>query len=168
LRIEEGYHLANSCMARFFTISPCNAEQLEAANGKFKKKTCYQLLIENRAETTFQNALLVGNLIIKENFDSVLLVTSSYHMPRSYLLSRLQLLGEGVEVIPVQVAGQVFSKSPLDWTVDQKKRVCNEMMELWGSLVEMFWYCLTKDLPEKNLNHSKVLSFIKDILLFEV
>ena len=167
-RIEKGYNLANSCPAKFLTISPCNAKQLETANGKFKKETCYRLLIENRAETTFQNALFVGDLIIKENLNSVLLVTSSYHMPRSYLLSRIQLLGEGVEVIPVSVEGQAFSKSPLDWTVEQKKRVYNEMVELWGSLAEMVWYRLTKHLPKKNLNRSRVVSFIKGILLFDI
>jgi hypothetical protein len=89
-------------------------------------------------------------------------------MPRSYLLSQLHLLGKGIEIIPVSVAGQAFSKSPLDWTVEQKKRVYNEMIELWGSLAEMVWYSLTKHLPEKKLNRSKVLSFIKNILLFDV
>lgn len=166
-RIEKGYNLANSCLARFLTISPCNVKQIEVVNGKFKKETCYQLLIENRAETTFQNALLVGDLIIKENLKSVLLVTNSYHMPRSYLLSRLQMLGEGIEVIPVPVEGQAFSESPLDWTVMQKKRVYNEMMELWGSLTEMAWYRWTGHLPGKNFNRNKVVSFIKDVLLFD-
>ena len=167
-RIEKGYKLANSCLARFLTISPYNAEQIETTNEKFKKKTCYQILIENRAETTFQNALLVGNLIIKKNLNSVLLVTNSYHMPRSYLLSRLQLLGKGIEIIPAPVGEKAFSKSPLDWTVSQKKRVYNEMMELWGSLAEMVWYRWSKHLPEKNLKPNRVISFIKDILLFDV
>ncbi len=56
------------------------------------------VVIEPEARTTFENALLTGDIIQKEGFKKVLLVTSSYHMPRSLLLLKLKLNGSGTEI----------------------------------------------------------------------
>lgn len=167
-RVAKGYELANECLAPYLTVSPRSSEQLKILDKKFKKKNCYQNLMETRAQTTFQNALFVGEIVRKEKLKSVLLVTSAVHMPRSYFLLRLQLSGEQVTIIPVPVEEGLFLKPALKWSIEQKKRVYNEMVELWGSFIEMVLYKVNGQLSEKSLKKSKAVIFLRSVLLFDL
>lgn len=168
LRVEKGYEIANLCLASFLVISPRTENQLKVINARLKKQNCYQTLIEERAQTTFQNALFVKKLILENKINSMTLVTNMVHMPRSYLLCHLLFLGRKIDVFPTPVEQHAFSKSPMQWSVRQKKIVYNEMLELWGSLFEMGLYYLTGTLPEKGLKQSRPISLLRSALLFEV
>jgi hypothetical protein len=167
-RTEKGYALANKGMAPFMIVSPAPAKRLNRLDKTYRLKAQYHYLIEDRAETTFQNALLVAEMARRRGVRSALLVTSDYHMPRSWFLFKLQLAGSGVAVRPWPVEVGRFSCNPLAWSSMQKKRVYNEMVGLWGSVAEMMHNCVTGQLPEKGLKRNKVVSRLRSILLFDI
>jgi len=72
------------------------------------------MILENTSQNTHENVLNIKEILIHNNFKTVLLVTSAMHMPRSVLLFEKQ----GVEVIPVPVdysiVEEVDNKSTLD------------------------------------------------------
>jgi hypothetical protein len=167
-RIAKGYGLANLELAPFMIVSPASAEGLKRFDKTYRLKSKYRYLIENRAETTFQNALLVAELVRGHEARSAILVTDDYHMPRSWFLLKLMLMGSGVAVRPWQVKVGRFSRNPLAWPCLLKKRVYNEMVELWGSVTEMVHYSVSGRLPEKRLKSNKAISRVRSILLFDI
>jgi len=136
-RIEPAYRLANSGYARYLVISPASDNLL-----KSYKKTCelspkVRQITEDKASSTFENALYTSKIIESLGFDSVILVTSSYHLPRSYFLLRILLLTSKVDVQPYGVArAQGNGTSWLDSSVERRK-VFSEMVDFWGSLFEL-------------------------------
>jgi uncharacterized SAM-binding protein YcdF (DUF218 family) len=166
-RTVKGYALANEGLAPFMIVSPASEKQLKHLDKTYRLRDQYHYLIEDRAETTFQNAMLACECILQHGLKSVLLVTSDYHIPRSFLLLRLQLIGSGVTVRTVPVESSTFGRNPLAWSGLQKKRVYNEMVQLWGSLMEMAHYCVTGQLPHMGLKHHMVVAWLRSVLLFD-
>jgi uncharacterized SAM-binding protein YcdF (DUF218 family) len=167
-RTVKGYELVNRGYAPFLVISPASEKQLERLDQTYRLKDSYQYLIEDRAETTFQNSVLAADLIKTHDLTSVALVTSDYHLPRSVFLLKFLLLGRGVAVRPYPVEVGRFKCNPLAWSSIQKKIVYNEMVEFWGSLVEMAHYFVTGQLPERGIKKSKTVSWLRLVLLFDV
>ncbi len=87
---------------------------------------------EPYAATTYENAHYVSQIIREHGFDSVILVTSWYHMPRSYLLLRLHLLGSGAKIISCAVGQRPSALSGLI----KSRFVRGEFIKFWGSLAE--------------------------------
>lgn len=167
-RVGKGYDLASAGVASLLCISPRSEKQYRSDVNKYGSTDGVQFLVEKRAVTTFQNALLVGNLIKKNNVMFVVLVTNSAHMPRSCLLFKTILIGKDVKIIPCPVEDGAFSKNPFIWSTRQKKKVYNEMVELWGSFFEFVQYKFRGKLPENCLKKSKGVRFLKSVLLFDV
>jgi uncharacterized SAM-binding protein YcdF (DUF218 family) len=165
-RIVKGFELANRGLAANLIVSPASAGRLKYLDKSYRKTDLFNYFIEDRAETTFQNAVLVADLIEKHDINSVALVTTDYHMPRSHLLLKLNLSGVSVRQYPVEVGR--FRRNPLAWSSMQKKRIYNEMVELWGSVFEMVYYRLTGRLPEKGLKRNKTITLLRSILLFDL
>jgi uncharacterized SAM-binding protein YcdF (DUF218 family) len=104
---------------------------------------------------TFEDALSTSRMILENDFKKVILVTSDYHMFRSWIILKLLLAGNGVEVqrFPVprptkNFPGLLFRK---------------EVPKFWISLAELAYYKATgerlADLPRvqklrKNVNFS--------------
>jgi uncharacterized SAM-binding protein YcdF (DUF218 family) len=167
-RVKKGYAVANRCKARYLTLSPATVGRIAGYNRTFKDEPCYELLVEDRAETTFQNALLVGRLAREKQIRSVILVTNAVHMPRSYLLMRIVHLGSGIKVFPAPVEREAFTAWPWRWSRRQQKLVYNEMVELWGSLFELVKYRWDGELPQKSLKQNKVVSLLRRWVLFKI
>jgi uncharacterized SAM-binding protein YcdF (DUF218 family) len=169
-RTAKGYDLANQGLAPTMIVSPATAAKLKQYDKTFRTNSKFTYLKEDRADTTFQNALLVARLIRSHGLTSALLVTSDNHMPRSYILLTLQLMGSGVSVRTSPVEAGRFGRNPMNWTVLQKKRVYNEMIELWGSLAEMGHYYISGGLPEREmgLKRSWMVGWLRSVLLFDV
>jgi uncharacterized SAM-binding protein YcdF (DUF218 family) len=169
-RTAKGYDLANQGLAPAMIVSPATAAKLKQYDKTFRTNSKFTYLKEDRADTTFQNALLVARLIRSHGLTSALLVTSDNHMPRSYILLTLQLMGSGVSVRTSPVEAGRFGRNPMNWPVLQKKRVYNEMIELWGSLAEMGHYYISGGLPEreKGLKRSWMVGWLRSVLLFDV
>jgi len=53
------------------------------------------IMLEEKSQNTYQNALYVEEILQEQNFDSIILVTSAYHQRRAYITFR--------EVLPAQI-----------------------------------------------------------------
>ena len=149
-------------------LLPDQADRLERLRRKYDERPQVRHLIEPRARTTFQNALLTARLIRAHGIGTVLLVTNRWHMPRSYYLLRMALAGTGVEILPCPVEAEPYGLWPTAWTTVQKKQAWNEMIEFWGSMMEMVHYKITGRLPEGNPKKNRVVGFLRGVLLFKV
>ena len=129
--------LANLGYAPYLVISPASENLLITYNKKYELSPGIKQIVEDKASSTFENALYTSKIIESLGFDSVILVTSSYHLPRSYFLLRALLLTSKVDVQPYGVAGaQRNGTNWLDSSVERRK-VFNEMVDFWGSLYEL-------------------------------
>jgi hypothetical protein len=150
-------------------ISPADEARLAQLMRKYAPHhPQFSHLVEPAARTTFENTILTAALIRRHKITSVLLVTDRFHMPRSYFLLRMALAGSGVKVLPSPVPGQRFAALPTRWSTVQIKQVHNEMVEFWGSLLEMARYAWSGELPGDDLQEKALISFLRSVLLFRV
>jgi uncharacterized SAM-binding protein YcdF (DUF218 family) len=126
-RVRTAYGLCRQGRGRALVVSDSDAAQVEAYSAAFGSPGRARILSEPYARTTDQNARLVGRLIRRQGFRSVLLVTSWYHLPRSYLLLRLALLGSGAELKVLSPEG-----TPNRYLGTPVFR--EELAKFWGSL----------------------------------
>ena len=157
-RIRKGYDLANQGMAPLLSLSPATERRIQSLDKRFAgtgKPPVH--MVEDRATTTFENALLTGRLIEAHGIKHCLLVTERFHMPRSLLLLRMVLAGKGVRIDPAPVEAKPYAVSPLRWSVREQKRAYNEMIEFWGSLVEVINYKVTGQLPQPGQAESGII-----------
>lgn len=168
-RIRMGYDLVNQGMAPLLSLSPADERRLQSLDKRFAvKQTPPRHMVEDRATTTFENALLTGRLIKAHGIRHCLLVTERYHMPRALLLLQMVLAGQGVEIFPVPVEAEPYVASPLGWSATQQKRAYNEMVEFWGSLLELAHYKATGQLPVPGKPENRVMKYLRDALLVEI
>ena len=168
-RIRKGYDLANQGMAPLLSLSPATERRIQSLDKRFAgtgKPPVH--MVEDRATTTFENALLTGRLIEAHGIRHCLLVTERFHMPRSLLLLRMVLAGKGVRIDPAPVEAKPYAVSPLRWSVREQKRAYNEMIEFWGSLVEVINYKATGQLPEPGQAESGIIKYLRNALLLEI
>ena len=168
-RIRKGYDLTNQGMAPLLSLSPATERRIQSLDKRFAgtgKPPVH--MVEDRATTTFENALLTGRLIEAHGIRHCLLVTERFHMPRSLLLLRMVLAGKGVRIDPAPVEAKPYAVSPLRWSVREQKRAYNEMIEFWGSLVEVINYKVTGQLPQPGQAESGIIKYLRDSLLLEI
>lgn len=94
--------------------------------------------IENQANTTWENALLTKKILAQKDINTIILVTSAWHMPRSVWCFEAQ----GLKVIP----------APTDYLTEQKPYDIRSFLPRWnvfsdsGSALHeylgVFWYRL--------------------------
>ncbi|MBC8395017.1 MAG: YdcF family protein, partial [Deltaproteobacteria bacterium] len=101
-RIKKGYDLAKESPVGFVIISPADASTIKAYEEQYEPLMT-EYILENNARTTFENAYFISKIISEYRLRSLMFVTSDYHMPRSYLLLRLMLLGKGVTIQRITV-----------------------------------------------------------------
>jgi hypothetical protein len=155
-------------MAPLLIISPSSKTNLAILDRMYRRNQQFKYLLEPLADTTYQNALFVSRLVTEHRQQTVALVTSDYHMPRSYLLLALERLGSDTTILPCPVDGDRFSVNPLAWSTRQKKQIYNEMVEFWGSIIEMVRHFIFGDVPTRSLKKNAVVAFLRAVLLFEI
>ncbi len=166
-RAEKGYDLARAGAAPSIVISPASRHSIKIYDRLYGRLPSVRHIIEDQAETTFQNALFVSRLTAQHGMRSIILVTTDIHMPRAYLLFWLELVGSGKTILPCPVVSAPFDRNPLAWSVRQKKQIYNEMVEFWGSLAEKLMYHIHGGLPERSLKQNKIVSTLRRVLLFQ-
>ncbi|MCK4986165.1 MAG: YdcF family protein, partial [Desulfobacterales bacterium] len=87
----------------------------------------------------FENALYTDKLVEAHNFRDVILVTSDYHMPRSYLIMRL-LTSPSVRIQRYSVHEINESESSWQRLIQKWRLLMSEMVELYGTLVQAAIY----------------------------
>ena len=150
-RIEKGYDAIRNGYSMHLIISPAKPSAIAKYDKKYGWRQDFKHIYEAKARTTFENAVYIKRLIAKHHFKSVLLVTSTWHMPRSYFLLKTQLLFAGIQIY--RVGSDCSSIDRLScWEAPKiRKLVYREFAKLWGSVGEYFIYLINGKLPEKNL-----------------
>ena len=166
-RVKAGYELANKGLASYLITSPASDKQLIQYKRKYHSSPTIRIILEDRARTTFENALYVSKIIRQRQLKNIILVTHSNHMPRSYLLLRLMTLFSGIEIQTYKVPLTGPNSTPLSFTT-WCKLFHNEMVEFWGSMGELAYWAAFGNTPDDDHNESGVLKFLKSVLLFQV
>ena len=141
-RIETGYKLVNKGFADSLIISPATPGIIAEYNKRLTLRQVAITIIEDNAKSTFENALYTAKLVEAHNFRNVILVTSDYHMPRSYLIMRL-LTSHGVRIQRYSVYENNESMSSRQRLIQKWRLLIVEMLELYGTLVQAAIYPLT-------------------------
>jgi uncharacterized SAM-binding protein YcdF (DUF218 family) len=116
-----------------FCFSDTSAEHMATYQKLWGPITHARVLIEPEARSTTQNAQFIARLMRRQGFKSVVVVTSWYHVPRSWVLMKLAVLGQGIEVraVAADLAPDNFWIDPVFW---------QEQFKLWASLAsEVPW-----------------------------
>lgn len=161
-RIVAGYELANSGYAPCFIISPSTGEELKRYDKRYRLSSTVTHITEDKARTTFENAALTRKIILENGFRSVILVTSDYHLPRSYFLLRAIFAGHNVRINRLGIPNSSANRY-----LRGKKIIYNEMVKLWGSLGELLIYKIRGRLPDQNPKDILMIKYIKSLLLFD-
>lgn len=165
-RVKAGCTLAGSGYASYLVISPATGQNINTYKKKYHPQSAVKYIIEDKARTTAENAVYAGKIITEHKFKSVILVTASYHLPRSCFLLEAVLAGSEVKVDIVGVAEKPINQLDLQsWR--GIKIMYNEIVKLWGSSAELLLYKIRGCLPEKNPKELPMIKYVKSLLLFD-
>jgi hypothetical protein len=167
-RPRAAYKLADQGYAPAMLISPANERKLENYDRRYQPHKTINKVLETKARTTFENAFYTKKAIKAKNLESIILVTSWNHIPRSYLMLKLMLFSTQPHIFRYPVAtGQLNQQNWYCHTIGWKM-VYNEMLETWGSLIEWAGYLYHQDPLYRRPNQSEILGRIKKALLFNI
>jgi len=150
-------------------------------------------IISRKSSTTYEDALATKRILQERKFKSVILVTSTYHLPRAYFLLRTllsgmnvtiqrygvdkkEVLGAGPKLTPegLVINLNANSKGHKTQDIEQKtqslnlKIACNEMIKFWASLGEMTGYRVSGKLLTDIPFCLKMKTFLKSKILFQI
>lgn len=167
-RIRRAYELAQQGVAPVIIISPAGRRTLESYEKRYGDPGQATYILEERADTTFTNADFTARLIRDHGIDSVLLITSDYHMPRSFFLLKLATLTAGVSIGMHKLDNR--PPEPTTWRTRtiRMKLAYNEMVQLWGSLAEGALYYLGGSNTWLQKRSSGMVRWLRELLLFDV
>jgi uncharacterized SAM-binding protein YcdF (DUF218 family) len=168
-RIERAFQLARKGVAPAVIVSPAGRRTLAYYEKQFGRPGKAKYILERRADTTYMNAYYAAQLIRKHSLKSVLLVTSDYHMARSFVLLKLTTFGSGCSIGMHKVVTRFSKKDDSRLgAMDRIKLTYNEMLQLWGSLGEGVLHTMKKPQRRLKLKTSTFARWLRDHLLFEV
>lgn len=143
-RIETALRLAAEGRGTMLAVSGLTVNTLENRTASQTNLQHLMLIGTDKSRSTFEDVLNVSRVVRQYKIHSLLLVTSDYHIPRSYFLLRCYLAGSGIAIYTVPVP---------DWPLGNATTVriwqeramsfVNESLKFWGSSVEMGWMMLT-------------------------
>jgi len=163
-RIEAGHQLAKAGYAPYLVISPATDAKLKSYGEKYRLAPTVKYIVEDKARSTFENALYTKRIISEHNFQSVILVTSSYHLPRSYCLLKLLLAGDKIKIMPFGIQRNQIN---LQYLISSKgKRIYNEMVKVWGSIAEFLSYKIRERVSQPNQKDRQFIKRMKSLFLF--
>lgn len=103
-RIPPAIELVQQNKAKRLVVSPATEKQMQIWINKYAQGNKIPYILEPNARHTHENAAYCRDIILQENARRVLLITSFYHMPRSYRLLALALRGKDIRIDCYQVA----------------------------------------------------------------
>ena len=167
-RVRTAYSLVDQSYAPNLLISPAAEKKLTVYEKRYNPSQPFVRVVEDKARTTLQNAVYTKRMLEDNHFRSAILITSWDHMPRSYFLLRAMTLGSEVKIQPHPVATGGVNQA--NWYRHSAgwKMVYNEMVEFWGSLIELARYKVSGELPEQVPGGSSLAARLKQLLLFKI
>ena len=167
-RVSKAYELAAGGVATQLIVSPATRRQLKNYERIYNSGKKIDALIEDKARTTFENALFTSRILKNEQFGSTILVSSWNHMPRSCLLLKLMLKGSDIRILPYPVATGKLNAGNWYRTKVGWKMVYNELIESWGSVVEWVRFVIRGAVPNTQPGKTAFFSRLKRWLLFDI
>jgi uncharacterized SAM-binding protein YcdF (DUF218 family) len=164
-RIKTAYSLLQGGAASRISIPGASQKTLTHWDRKYGlPRTVSHLNGPAQTRSTFEDSIQARDLIEHHALKNIVLVTSDYHLPRSWLLLRGMTFGNGVKIYSVGVES---GKNPSGiW--HHAKLTYNEMVKFWGSLCEMAYFKITGQLLYENPTAAKTARWLKEHLLFDV
>jgi len=100
-RIEKGIELLDKGFGRFLFISGVFKEsEIKTKYSQIEKRDCC-IIYDQNAKNTFENALEVrGWLKQKDNLTNLIIVSSYYHLPRSYIIFKNVIYDKNIKLTP--------------------------------------------------------------------
>lgn len=163
-RSQTGCRLLRDGLAANLMVVNTPRERVERLMRKEEAPAGVNALSGGTSRSTFEDAFNAAQAIEKNDFDSVILVTSSYHLPRAWLLLQGFLAAKGMRVAVQCCPAEQGSDRARSRTI---KLYYNEVVKFWGSSAEMLGYFVTNRLPMESAELRWVSSFVKGHLLFE-
>lgn len=162
------YQLVEKGLAPALIVSPATSRQLALFDRNYDAVDKINHVQEANARTTFENALYTSKLIQDHGYRKGILVTSWDHMPRSYLLLKVMLRGTKCQVTPYMVGTAKINAT--NWFRHRMgwKMAYNELVETWGSLIELVLYHAAGHIPRNTPGSSGIIKQIKRIMLFDL
>lgn len=145
-RIATGFKLVQNGLAPNFALAGINSSKIMSLSRQYGKLDGVNVIPSVKSRSTLEDALALKEIVKQYNFNSVLLVTSTYHMPRAFLLARLVLIGTKVRLTtyPAETKDPVASRDKIEVRC---KDALNEIAKFWGSGFELASYLATGILP---------------------
>lgn len=164
-RIPAAFSLAEKDLGKNMAIIGTTPQQLRRKVKKYTLPPATQLIDGGTSCSTFEDVYTTNKIIQQHTINSLILVTSSYHMPRAFLLLKTFNFASNTK-LQIQLAPINTTK---DHTLTKKiKLYYNESMKLWGSLAEMAIYRFTGTLPSKIERLNTIDTFLHTYFLFDV
>ena len=167
-RVQHGYDLAKQGIAPILIISPAGQPLIDRYEKKYGTPGNARYLLEKKAETTFTNALYSAELIRSNNLTSVLLVTADYHMPRAFFLLKLLLLDTDCRIDMSKLNTHEKRSTGRKSEINRLKMTYNEMIQLWGSLLEGGLHFMGESNTWLRKRSPGVTRWLREHLLFDV
>ncbi len=168
-RIKYAFDLVKQDGAeRKLIVSPASKHVLAIYKKRYSAPENVTYILEENAQTTFTNALYSSKLIRDHHLSSVLLVTSDYHMPRSFLLLKLLSVGADCRIDMAKL--DTWGKLPAGQygRIHWLKLAYNEMVKVWGSLIEGGLYVVGGDNAWLRRSSPGITKWLRKYLLFSV
>jgi len=159
-RVEAGYKLAGQGDAPNLVVTAADSYHLSGYNRRYGLSETVNVIKEDKARTTFENAFYAEKIIRENQFRSVILVTSRYHLPRSLFLFRAVLLGRD---ITVQIHTPPADRERLWSSAGGRRLIHREMIRFWGSLSELLYCKAAGGVPEKHLKDFKLVKLVRSL-----
>ncbi len=164
-RVTAGLALAESGYGANLSVINKTAASLQKSVDKQKITAEVQLITGDESRSTFEDIVKTSGIIRQNQFKSLILVTSSYHIPRSMFLLETFLKTSGMRV---KVQYYPVNPNKNHNRTRKLKTYYNELVKLWGSSVEMACYGLTKKLPADIKGFNRAIDFFRTYLLFKI
>lgn len=159
-RIKAGIELVKDSLAPRFMVVNTTDNRLREILKKNGASETIRTLHGGISRSTFEDVYQVTKMIQENQLDSVIVATSSYHLPRALFLLRvyLKISGEKVRI-------QGFPIKEEQETRKKIQQYGNETIKLWGSMIEMTGYYMTGQLFLDSPSLKKIQRLFKKNLL---
>ncbi len=132
-RIQSGIEIVKGGAAPDFMVVNGTVESLRPILQENGMPESIQVFPGGKSRSTFEDAFQAVKTIKENQLRSVILVTSSYHLPRALFLLKTYLSISGQDDVQVQYYPVI---QPLRF--DKKVELySNEAIKFWGSIIEM-------------------------------
>lgn len=137
-RITTGLKAIKNGSARRFMLIGSTQENLQQLLSKNNTPPSVSPMPGGKSRSTFEDVYQTVKTIKENQLNSVILVSSSYHLPRALFLLKVYLTISGHD-IHIQAA----ATNPVPQDKKIFKQHSNEMIKFWGSFLEMTGCCVT-------------------------